>query len=168
MQIGIQKRGQVAWVQQKTIWQALFQIVPDFEDDTTVVLIMPGYDQLRFGEHPPLYAEWEVDHGLRVLYENDSLIGRILFPDADFYSEATFTSTEVMGARPWNKTAYESAVFLLYRPSNGKLKIVDDLNMELGLPFSVSSYDPTSRIITTPKTTWRYRYLVNNEVELTP
>jgi hypothetical protein len=168
VQIGIQKLGQVAWTQQKTIWQALFQIAPDFKDGTTVVLIMPGYDQLRFGEHPPLYAEWEVDHGLRVLYENDSLTGRILFPDAEIYSEATFTSTEILSFMPQYRTPYESAVFLLYRPSNGKLKIVDDLNMELGLPFSVSTYNPESRIKTNPRTTWLYRYLVNDEVEFIP
>ena len=166
-QITIQQRWHAAWEQQKSIWQQLFQIVPDFEDKTTVVLILKDYRRLGFAEHPPLYAQWEFDGALRVLYENYSLRGRILFPAADIYSESNLDPTKVIGAYQEEST-YDQTVFMTYNPNNGRLKLVFDLQEELDLPFQVPGYDPESRIDRTINKDWKYRYLVDAQPELAP
>ena len=161
-QIHIHQREQLAWHAQKTIWHELFQIAPNFEDGTTVVLLMPGNKQLGIGERPPLSAEWEVNHALKVLYENNTLTGRIIFPRAEFYSEARLTPDGVLGARQQIATPFAETVFIKYNPKNGTVSLVQNLRIELGLSFNVSSYEPLNRIWPIPRPTWRYRYLIEN------
>jgi hypothetical protein len=167
VQVTIQQRWHAAWEQQKSIWQQLFQIVPNFEDKTTVVLILKGYRRLEFAEHPPLYAQWEFDSALRVLYENDGLRGRILFPVADIFSESRLDPTKIVGAYQ-EETAYDHTVFLMYNPKNGRLKLVYDLEEELDLPFQVTGYNPERRIDRTINKNWQYRYLVDAQSERIP
>jgi hypothetical protein len=161
----MQQRAGVAWEAQKTIWHTLFELAPDIETDTTVVVVLPGYKRLDFGERPPLSAEWEVNHALKVLYENDGLTGRVYFPGADFYSEATLTPLGVLGARQEQETPYNKTIFVLYNPNDGRLKLVNDPSSELGLPFPIPDYNPQGRIRQMPKATWKYRYLVGANSE---
>lgn len=163
VQMTIQQRWSSAWDQQTKIWKQLFILVPNFEDNTTVVLVLEDYQDLGYAEHPPLYAQWEVEHALRVLYEEESLSGRILFPSADIYSEALLTPDGVVGAY-LEETPYDQVVFVKVEIVRGtaKLRLLYNLKEELSLPFQASGYDPEYRIDQTPTNYWRYRYLVKN------
>ena len=168
IQAYVQNQWQSAWEQQQSIWRSIFDIAADFEAGTTVVLVMQGYGgdggQLQgFGTHPPIYAEWEFEDALRVLYEDLSLNGRIYFPAVDYYSEAEFSEDGIFNASRSQTSPYNTVVFLLYREAKGRLSLVNNPTQLLGLPFKIQDYSPHDRILSEPASTWLYRGLVGGE-----
>lgn len=155
--------GQESWVKQKEIWHQLFDLAPRIKENTTVVFVMNGYYRLEHGAHPPLYAEWETDTALQVLYEDESLEGRIYFPGIDIYSEATFTPDGVEDAFKTKMASYEEVILLKYQPGTEVLKLIYDPEEEMGLTFEVANYAPSNRIIPDTGKIWNYRYLVQDD-----
>jgi hypothetical protein len=163
IQYQVQHNWQTAWERQQAIWQSIFKIAPDFHDHTTVVLIMQGYQRPKFGQHPPIYAEWEFDDALKVLYNNPTLEGRILFPRADFFSEATLAPDGVYSAHLSETSLYEDTVFLIYREAQGELQLLDNPQETLKLPFRIPGYLPLNRIREPGARVFPYRHLVGAE-----
>jgi len=165
VQLYVQARWQDAWEGQKAIWGQVFQVVPGLADETTVVLVMQGYRSTQsgepgFGTHPPIYAEWEFEDALKVLYSDPSLEGRIAFPRADYYSEAAFTEQGVQGANRSELTPYDRVIFLIYREAMGQLQVLENPARLLGLPFELNGYAPYARILPAEPSACQYRHLV--------
>ncbi len=165
-QVIIQARWGAAWDQQTQIWKKLFEIAPDFAENTTVVLVQDGYQDPGYVEHPPLYAQWEIEHALRVLYEDYSLKGRILFPSTEIHSEARLSPEGVIGAYDLvapdyrEPAAFNEVVFIRGSARQGTIEVIYDLAEEFDLPFQPAGYNPNSRIDAVENKNWRYRFLV--------
>jgi hypothetical protein len=152
VQLNVQKLGLEAWTKQRSIWSELFEIAPDFTDGTTVVFILKGRDEMVYG-HLPIYASWEADAGIKVLYQNNSLRGQIYSPEMDLYSEATIKPLGIIRFGEKDVRPYDQIVFLTYNIRSGKLRLLDTVPDH-------PEYDPWRRIIQTTDKIWRYRYLV--------
>lgn len=150
----VQYHTRIAWHEQKSIWQQLFSIAPDFEDETKVVLIVPDY-QGRVGyrnwQRTPLGAPWEVSSAIRVLYDNPTLSATLVFPDIAKYHEAILTpqgvyqasltpegvyepslaSRRVYEPGVGTLTTYKRSAFFLYDNSTGVLRQLDELPVGL-------------------------------------
>jgi len=148
-----QQLGSEAWQRQERLWQSLFQLAPDFCDRTTVVFMVRGYGEPRLYEPSLLQASWEASAALRVLYENRSLGGEILFPDATVYSESGLTPTGLMGFESKTLVPYSQVVII---DCDERARNVEILAALPGHP----EYNPSARIITVARKQWRYRYLV--------
>ena len=160
VQVSIQYQDRKTWKKQTQMWSSLFQAVPNFKNDTTVLFIFPGYRQMSFSENPPLVADWEANYGLRVLYNNETLTGHIYFPDIDLYSEAQLTPDSLIGPR--SKSSYEKLVIVVYDLKSRQMKVVKDMQQELGLSFTNTAYRPDLRIINDIPPDVRYRFLVGS------
>jgi hypothetical protein len=118
-----------AWRDQKAIWHALFSAAPDFADGTHVVLILPDYED-RVGytnwRRPPLLTNWEVRSALRVLYDNRSLSGDVMFPDIETSFEPTLTQRGII-AHDGAFTPYLASVFYRYDGRESSLERLSQL-----------------------------------------
>ncbi|MBC7263577.1 MAG: hypothetical protein H5T64_04370 [Chloroflexi bacterium] len=65
-----------AWQIQKGIWRSMFTLAPSFADDSYVLITGLPRPQ---GIMSPLNAVWEVTAALRLLYDNQSLRGDVLW-----------------------------------------------------------------------------------------
>jgi hypothetical protein len=156
----VQQRWNEAWKIQKSIWQQLFNLAPDFKDDTTVVFVIKGYRSLTYGEHPPLYSDWEVDDALRVLYENHFLNAAIIFPNADIFSESFMKRTGIFDFRQRKTIPYEKVIIYLVQPDSNQLQLVGNVKSQLNFFRPTIGYAPELRLIPADKLIWKYRYLV--------
>lgn len=95
----VQQENSFAWREQQAIWQELFSVAPDFEDDTMILFILPdnidriGYTNLR---RSPLGASWEVSSAVRILYNNPTLSADIIFPDLVKITEPILTAEGIL------------------------------------------------------------------------
>ncbi|MEZ4683730.1 MAG: hypothetical protein R2932_56925 [Caldilineaceae bacterium] len=124
-QATVQYHNRVAWVEQQQIWQELFTLAPDFQDDTMVLLILPGYqDRVGFQSwrRTPLTASWELSSALRLLYNNFTLNGDVYFLDTDLLIEPKLTVEGIYSGDTESATAYRQTVALLFDPQEMTLQ----------------------------------------------
>lgn len=152
-QVLVQKDSQVAWQEQKDIWQSMFLLCSDFADDTAVYLILPGFDdreQGRYGNwrRPPFDSQWEIAAGLQVLYENRSLRGDILYPDLSPDRAAPeLTMPGMVDGWTHQLTPFNKIVFLRYDGTPRRLRLVKDIQAEFYLPWEPVGYIPEVRCL---------------------
>lgn len=141
------------WQEQTTIWQELFAAAPDFVDDTTVVLVLPGYED-RVGyqnwRRTPLLTHWEVTSALQVLYDNKTLAGDVIFPDITVRWEPILNSQGIL-RHDGVITPYAQSLFYSYDGRTGTLRRLDQVPVEL----AEESIDPidlnAQRVLSGPR-----------------
>ena len=164
-QIWLQYASQSMWQQQKIIWNSIFNLAPDFKDDTLVVIVIPTFGSQKVFKHSPFIDDFETTSGLTVLYNNPTLIGKLYYLDGSSgYSVKLDENgvTPVTPPRANTRTSYDQTVFFMYNPDKGQVHLINDLASELNLPFpNPISYSPRNRILPMyHETEGIYRYLV--------
>lgn len=152
------------WETQKLIWSGLASAAPNFTDGTAVYFILPRYSEqptMHNWHRTPMDAPWEVTSALRVLYDNSSLRGDRMFLDnKPRYRSPQLVDDGIVEYWTQEKIPYESAVFVAYDDQSHAVRVVDDLQTELSLPWSPSGYAPRARITTPPANGYQHRWLV--------
>lgn len=161
-QIWIQNESRLAWRQQQMFWKMAFLTLPDLENNATVVVSVCGEYPTRPFEHLPLTAEWEVNYGLKVLYDNPSLQGMLYFRD---FTNGTLRETKFKpdGVSGYiiEFVPYDQMVIVDYNPANQVMRVVTDPRQEFGLPFEVNGYQPERFIRESPAADSVYRRLLH-------
>jgi hypothetical protein len=161
-QIWIQNESRMAWRQQQVFWKTAFITLPDLKDGTTVLVAVRGNYPQRPFEHLPLTAEWEVNHGFKVLYDNPSLQGMLYFSD---FTTGTRRETKLLsdGVHGYiiDSVPYDQLVIVSYNPANQVMQIVSDPEQEFDLPFTVVGYHPEQFILDSPPADSPYRALLH-------
>lgn len=114
-----------SWVEQKAIWTQLSQIAPDLRDNTSVLLVLPGYvEQAGFQSFGrlPFAGEWDWQSGLRLLYDNPTLSGVISYPDIDIEPETTLTDYGPVSKDSGESFTWSQTVAFQWVQSSGKLQ----------------------------------------------
>jgi hypothetical protein len=162
----VQNERKIAWQEQKTIWQALFEAAPNFEDGTNVVIIIPGY-QDRVGwsnwKRTPLNAYWEVTSALRVFYNNPTLTGDVIYPDIDSPSEVfepVLRQQGIMYPKVGIRKTYTNSVFFYYDPIGKEMSILYEFPAKLIMDANNPIALDTSRILYNNITGMDLRWLV--------
>ena len=139
-----------AWDEQKRFWNLMSETIPGLIDDSEVVIIIPGYDQLQEFQFLPLVGNWEARNALKVLYNNPTLQGIY------YYSDLPHEGTNILSSDlDWSKI-----VFVYYDPNKLSLEIVRHPEDMLLLSFRVIGYDPESRIGDRSIESQSYHFLV--------
>ena len=132
-QASVQYHNRVAWREQQTIWKELFNIAPDFKDDTMVLFILPGFEN-RTGfsnwRRTPLSASWESSSGVRLLYNNATLLADVYFPDIEEPIEPSITIEGVYSKDTAVQTPFSRVVVFMYDNRSGTLKQLKQLPSE--------------------------------------
>jgi hypothetical protein len=132
-QAWVQHDVRSTWQEQKAIWRELFLAAPSLVDHTTVVLVLPGYED-RVGyqnwRRTPLLTHWEVTSALQVLYDNGTLSGDVIFPDISGRFEPVLTSEGII-RYDGVITPYAQSVFYSYDSQTGTLHQLDELPVGL-------------------------------------
>ncbi len=145
-QASVQYDNSVAWREQQTIWQELFTTAPDFADDTLILFILPGFEN-RTGfanwRRTPLSASWEASSGVRLLYNNSSLLADVYFPDIEEPIEPSLTDAGILTKDTGTLTPYSQVVAFVYDNESGKLRPLQQLpgDMIQGLETAVDLCD---------------------------
>jgi hypothetical protein len=147
-QIWIQRDWSDSWQTQKQLWNALFEIAPDLNPDTSVHFILPGYREQSSGpvywKQPPLAVEWAANFGLRVLYGSDEVEADVILPVQDVGD--WFTEQGIVNTTSSEVTPYEDSLILLFDGDPRHLRVVTDPAVELGIGNPTPGYAPYARI----------------------
>jgi hypothetical protein len=161
-QVWMQNEARLAWRQQQMFWKMAFVTLPNLADDTTVLVAVHGDYPTRPFEHLPLTAEWEVNHGFKVLYDNPSLQGMLYFSD---FTTGTRLETKLRQDGVYGYIVefvpYDQLVIVTYNPVNQVMQVVTDPEQEFDLPFTVKGYYPEQYILPSPSAASPYRSLLH-------
>jgi hypothetical protein len=163
VQLQVQYDNREAWKEQKQIWQEFFELAPDLKDGTSVYFILSGNENQkpslnRNGQREPLFASWDVGAALNILYGKDSLRG-------DIISKEMFLEKGIKNRYSDEIEPYDYAVVAAYDGNLRQLRIIEDLEAENLVDFSVSNYAPYKHIIENPTTWVDFRWLVGVETK---
>jgi len=158
VQAQTQYDDRVAWEEQKQIWQELFALAPDLKDGTSVHFIFStgedkGPSLNRNGQRPPLFASWDTEAALNVLYGKNSLRG-------DVSTKALFLEEGIKNQYFDEITSYDQALVMAYDGNPKQLRIIEDLEAENLVDFPIPNYTPYEHIIETPTRQTGFRWLV--------
>lgn len=158
VQARIQYDDRAAWHEQKQIWQELFALAPDLEDGTSIHFIFSASEDSvlslnRNGQRPPLFASWDTGAALNVLYGKNSLRG-------DVSTKGLFLEEGIKNQYFDEITPYDQALVMTYDGNPKQLRIIEDLEAEKLVDFTVSNYTPYEHIIETPTSQTDFRWLV--------
>jgi hypothetical protein len=161
-QVWMQNEARLAWRQQQIFWKMAFVTLPNLADQTTLLVAVKGdYPTLPF-ERLPLTAEWEVNHGIKVLYDNPSLQGMLYFAD---FTTGTRRETRLRPDGVYGYIVefvpYDRLVIVTYNPVNQVMQVVTDPEQEFDLPFTVIGYHPEQFILQSPVADSAYRRLLH-------
>ena len=163
-QMLVQNASRKTWDEQKELWTQLIEIAPNFVDHTTVVFVLPGYTQLGFAENPPFVSPWEVNSGLKVLYNNPTLIGAYFYPDFTWRRTQLLENGIILhNESNLTVTPYHKAVFVQYNPQTHRLELVQQLQEDFNLPFKTPDYAPDNNITGAKLDISEYRYLLGSK-----
>jgi len=163
IQMWVRHNAAAAWQEQRIIWTQLFDVVPRLQSDTLVCFVLPDYrEQTGFANwwRTPLTAGWEVSAALRLLYDEPSLRGAVIVPDAIAYGESNLLPTGVQDPWSGNIVPYAKTVFVTYDKSRQQLTVLTDVAGTLGLTWPMNDYDPSQHIIQGDKPQVALRRLV--------
>lgn len=159
-----QRQARIAWHKQIIIWNRLFDIAPDFEDDTAVYLVMPEYHQPKFLRRVPLLDGWETESAIQVLYNNQTLKGGIIFLKDQREPQIGRTILKQEGIGLSNQKQfipYSKAVFVSFDSKSQRFAFISNLEQKIGLNFSPSDYHPELRVRFAPRPKSKdFRYLL--------
>ncbi len=162
VQLWVQYDIKTAWSEQKLIWSELFDIAPTLTDYTHIIVVLPGYQESKdyvTWKRTPLWAEWDVTAAIKVLYGNKTLSADVFFPD--LYCMMEFRP-EGIASLWWygHVIPYERTIIVTFDGEPRRLRLVEDLQTDLGLTWPTVDYKPHSRILVGAKPTVALRRLV--------
>jgi hypothetical protein len=162
-QVSVQRETKIAWQEQQDIWGELFNLAPNFKDGTTVLFILPGY-QDRVGyqnwKRTPLSASWEVTGALQLLYNNPTLSGDVIFPDFEGDNEPVLTPEGIVDHATGAITSYTQSVAFLYDRNTDSLSQINDLTGNLVIEASEPIRLGANLILPTRPDNVGFRWLV--------
>ncbi len=151
VQVQNKRAIQQAWYEQTSILTGLYDVVPDIEDHSGVIVVVDNYanitgNPVSLWKRTPFYADWDVSSALRVAYANETLSGgQLLLDRADEY----VVDGEGIRSMPWawrDPLPDEILVLAYYDQASGTVTILDRAQAEAMLDTSLPDYDPTARI----------------------
>ena len=158
-QLQINKENKITWETQKKIWNGVFETIPNINDQKRLVIIIPGYQQLRPFESYPFLSGWEIEAGTQVLYNNPDISGNFYYKDI-VPVNLLFTKNGFRPIQTDRVIPYKKLIFVYYDPQANTAEVVEDLEKKLDLPFSVSNYNPSENIAPPEPSTADFRWLV--------
>lgn len=158
-QLQVNKENKISWETQKKIWNGVFEIIPNIKDQKRVVIIIPGYQQLLPFESYPFLSGWEVEACTQVLYNNPNIGGNFYYKDI-LPAELLFTKNGFRPIQTDKIIPYKKLIFVYYDSQSNRVELIEDLERELQLPFSVNNYNPGENIISAEPSTAEFRWLV--------
>jgi len=159
VQLQVNQENQVAWETQKEIWNGVFEAIPNIADEKQIVIIVPGYNQLRPFESLPFLSGWEVESSAQILYNNPSIQGSYYYKDIQ-PTELLFTQNGFKPIPTDKIISYKKLIFVYYDPQNRTVKLVEDLVETLALPYETKNYSPHENVVPAIPSTSEYRWLV--------
>ena len=145
------------------MWQELFEVAPQLTNGTAVYFVLPGYND-RVGyvntRRLPLSSSWEATAALNVLYDQTTLHGDVVLPDANNLGEPELTPDGVRDFVTGRVVPYSAAVFVTYAGTPRHLRVVEDVSRELGLMWPTPDYAPEQHIVRLPPPPIELRRLV--------
>jgi hypothetical protein len=158
-QVWVHVENRSAWEEQKQLWNGIFTVLPGLKDGTTMMVVFPGYDQLRPLQRLPLASQWEANCAAIVLYHNTSLQARFYYRDFSIPQPVLLN----LGVQDWDNEViipYEQTVFVYFDPADRSVRVIDRIGDVVSLPFSIEGYAPQDRITSRFPTSLDYRFLV--------
>lgn len=122
-----------SWEEQKSIWNQIFTIIPDFKDGTTVLLVLPGYEDAvgyQNWKRLPFAGEWDIQSGLQLMYDNASLNGTLWYPDIFIEPESMIVRHGIVHNETGEITPFESVVALRFNRETGFLELMSQIPYE--------------------------------------
>jgi hypothetical protein len=159
VQLQVNQENQIAWNTQKKIWSSVFETIPNIQDQKSIVIIIPGYQQLRPFESFPFLSGWEIEAGAQVLYNNPNIGGHYYYKDIQA-AELLFTKNGFRPIPTDKIIPYKKLIFVFYNPHSNSVTLVEELEDTLPLPFKVNNYNPLENIISAKPSTVKFRWLV--------
>jgi hypothetical protein len=151
VQVQNKRAIQQAWHEQVSILTSLYDVVPDIEDHSGVIVIVDDYanitgSSVSLWKRTPFYASWDVSSALRVAYANETLSGgQLLLDRADEY----VVDGEGIRTMPWvwqDPLPDETLVLVYYDQTRKVVATLDRAQAEAMLDTVLPDYDPTARI----------------------
>ena len=134
-------------------------VTPNIQGGKNLVIIIPGYQQLQTFASYPFTSAWEIDAGIKVLYNKPNIGGYYFYSDLS-NQQCKFTKNGFIPPGTEKLVGYKKLVFLLYNPQNNTATLVENLEDTLSLPFSVNNYSPHENIFPEQPSTTDFRWLV--------
>jgi hypothetical protein len=159
VQLEINQENQIKWDTQRTIWNRVFAAIPNIQDQSGIVVIIPGYQNLRPFESFPFLSGWEIEAGAQILYNNPNIGGNYYYKDIQPV-ELLFTKNGFRPIPTDKIIPYKKLIFVFYDPQDNTVTLVKNLEDMLSLPFSVNNYNPLENIISAEPSTAEFRWLV--------
>jgi hypothetical protein len=159
IQLQINRESQLAWETQTTIWNSVFEAIPNIQENKELAIVIPGYDDLRPLQAYPFLTSWEINDGARVLYNNPRIGGCFYYKDTQ-KDELHFTTN---GFRPLlidDIIPYKKLIFVYYDPQTQSAKLIENLEETFSLPFITNNYNPRENIKSAEPSTADFRWLV--------
>ncbi len=158
VQLQAQYEDRLSWQEQKQIWHEFFELVPDLKRETDVFFIFfeqkeQDFSLRRTKRRIPFHGTGDVSAALNILYGSYALYANIT-------SKELLLEEGVKNYYSGKITPYDHTVFVAYDGDPKRLRIVEDLETEGVVDFSIPTYTPYEHIIETPATSVSFRWLV--------
>jgi hypothetical protein len=129
----------------------MFETAPGLKDNSKIVIIIPGYNQIRVDQVLPFGIDsWEAWNSIDVLYNNPTL-------DAHhYYLDRPHKKDNYLG----DEVDWSQYLFVYYDPVKPSVEIVEHPAEKLNLFYQFTGYDPRARIINNSSQSKTYRWLV--------
>ena len=138
------------WEINKEFYRMTFGKIPGIMSGTKVVIVIPGYEALEPFEILPFRGDWEAESALRVLYNNPELFAEYYYLDNPSHPDNWIPQDSDLSR----------FIFVYFDPENSEIRIIEDPELALSLPFKAVAYDPDSRIVPFEFEIGKYRFLV--------
>jgi hypothetical protein len=126
-QIAAQHNSEISWIEQKCIWQQLFELAPDLNPGTNVFLFLPKYGD-SLGAQPFEDWRWGFRSALSLLYGRDDLKGFLVYPGG-WHKSFRYIEEGIVCIQPKGRTIvpYDQALLLRYERKTVKLELITEL-----------------------------------------
>jgi hypothetical protein len=160
-QIAIQKETKILWNDYKVMWNGIFEVVPNLNDNTHVVLVISPYNpNLRYGEREFITSasfNTEVSLSLVMFYANDKLEGEFMYKNFEVTDTPTLHENGIKNPPTYSGTyPYSEILFIEYDRETHKVSVVRDIEKEFGIIDPTYNADNHIDITTMKKRSLRY------------
>ena len=155
----INQEREIAWESQKKIWSGIIKTIPNLANEKEIVIVIPGYTQLRSYQSYPFLSSWEINAGVKVLYNNPEVGGKYYYQDIQNSSQH-FTESGFRTITTDKIIPYKRLIFVHVSENLESAYIIEDLAQELSLPLEIYNYTPYENIILPTLSTEKFRWLL--------
>jgi hypothetical protein len=159
IQLQVNRESQLAWETQTAIWNSVFKTIPNIQNNKKLVIVIPGYADLRPLQVYPFLTSWEINDGARALYNNPNVGGCYYYKDIE-KDESHFTKNGFKPLLIDDIIPYKKLIFVYYDPQTQSAKLIENLEETFSLPFTTINYNPHENIKSAGPSTADFRWLV--------